>query len=104
MSTRCDNDMLGANKLTVDLDSICIHKTGTAFDQLNTIALEATIVGRTCSVNISFSIFPKSSKIKSMIIRGKSVVWSIMMDSFSYLSSVPHNLLWDTADIDTGAT
>ena len=103
MSTRRDDNMLGANKLTVDLDSVCIHKTGTAFDQLNPIPLEATVIGRTCSVNISFAIFPKGSKIKSLIIRGKSVVRSIMLDSFSDLSTVPHNLLWDTADIDTGA-
>ena len=45
MGTRRDNDMLGANKLTVDLDSVCIYKAGTAFDQLNTIPLEATVVG-----------------------------------------------------------
>ena len=104
MSTGRDDNVLGANKLTVDLDSVCIYKAGTAFNQLDTIPLEATIVGRTCSVNISFAIFPKGSKIKSVIIRGKAVIWPIMMDSFSDLSSVPHNLLWDTADIDTGAT
>ena len=104
MSTRRDDNVLGANKLTVDLDSVCIHKAGTAFNQLNPIPLEATVIGRTCSVNISFAIFPKGSKIKSLIIRSKAVVWSIMLDSFSYLGSVPHNLLWDTADINTGAT
>ena len=104
MSTGRNDNVLGTNKFTVDLDSVCIYKAGTAFDQLNPIPLEATIVRRTCSVNISFTIFPKGSKIKSLIVRSKAVVRSIMLDSFSDLSSVPHNLLWDTADIDTGAT
>ena len=44
MSTGRDNDMLGANELAVDLDSVCVNKAGTAFDQLDTIPLEAAIV------------------------------------------------------------
>ena len=104
MTTRRNQNMRCSIMFPSYFYCMSIYKSSIAINTFNTIAIKTTFIRIMDTINISLTILFQGIEMKGLSCFIKTVVSCIIINGFCYLSSIPHDFLRDTANINTGST
>ncbi len=66
-------NMVSGNFLTVNFNRLVVNEFGEAFNELNAIALETTMVASVNALNVGFTVFHHSRPVEAFLLQIKTI-------------------------------
>ena len=100
-----DQDVVSGVDSAVNLNPFIPDKLGQAFDDLDLGVVQIALIDPIESLDVSLSFLSKSFPVKSDVASdAEAVVRRVLHDLLPEVTGAEHQLLWNTPNIDTGAS